>query len=326
MKAVRNSSFELLRIILILMILMEHANMWFIGYGYQSEPEHFAKCVVETFCVGAVNAFILISGWFGIKDGMKKIGWLVFMMLSCTIPILIVALLSNLLPLSTLGSFKGIYDYVLGGEGYWFVVDYIGLVIVSPLLNSGIDNLNKKQLGQLLILGYVLIAIYDFFFRVPVLGAEGGYSVLWFCYLYLLARYIRLYKIESLNRYRWIIYISVMIAQTVLFYEGLSSLRYTNPLILTESVCLILIFSNWNIQNKTINLLSTGALMAYLLHMQPILIPYISSFLSSQYVAYGYGLYMIEALALSVVVYLVAVLFNNGLLIIYNKIKLCLSR
>lgn len=88
MKNTRNSSFELLRIILILMIMVEHGNMWFFGAVYNTELEYLAKCSVQSVCIGSVNAFVLMSGWFGIRRSFDKIGDLLFIMLYCTIPLL----------------------------------------------------------------------------------------------------------------------------------------------------------------------------------------------------------------------------------------------
>ena len=325
MKATRNSSFELLRIILIIMILVEHGNMWFIGSGYQSEPEHLVKCAVQSICIGSVNAFILISGWFGIRSGLRKIGDLAFMLLFTTLPILVLALTMRWLPISALTSIEGFYEYVLGGNGYWFVVDYIGLIIISPLLNKGFDALERTQVVQLLTVGYALIAFYDFALRTPVLGSEGGYSLIWFGYLYLLARYMRIYGVDSLDRYRWPLFILAITVQTILLFFGAIGLRYTNPLILIEAVSIIAIFKHWQFYNKVINYVASGVLMAYLLHMQPVFIPYIRRFLAVEYQELGYWLYMTEVVVLSIGVFLVAIPLNRLQSTMYHKLKSCLS-
>lgn len=321
MISIRNSSFELLRIILIIMILVEHGNMWFIGSGYASQSEHLAKCIIESACIGSVNAFILISGWFGIHSGLKKIGGLVFLLMFCTIPLLIVALLVGRLTFTILTSIDGVYEYVLGGNAYWFVIDYIGLLIISPILNNGIKSMERNQLRRLLLVGYALIAIYDFIFRVPVLGSEGGYSVLWFGFLYLLARYMRIYGLGFMERFCWWIFITAVIVQSVMFYYGLIGMRYTNPLILTESICLIFIFKKWNFYNPVINYAATGCLMAYLLHMQPILVPDIRQFLLAEYLDHGYWIYMAEIFGLSIIVFIIAVFLNKVQSKLYNGIK-----
>lgn len=324
MTQTRNSSFELLRIILIIMILVEHGNMWFIGGGYSSEAEHLAKCIVESMCIGSVNAFVLISGWFGIRSGLKKIVALAFMLFFCTVPLLIVALLCGWVPISLITSVDGIYEYVCGGNAYWFVVDYIGLLIISPVLNSGITTIGKDKLRTLLLAAYALIVIYDFIFRTPVLGTEGGYSVIWFGFLYILARYMRIYGSRLMDRYCLPILVATVATQSILFYCGLIGMRYTNPLILTAAVCLILVFKKWDFHSRAINYAATGCLMAYLLHMQPVLVPYIRRFLIAEYTACGYWIYMLEILSLSAVVFLVAVILDKVQSALYQGIIKCL--
>lgn len=308
------------------MIMVEHGNMWFVGSGYHTELEHLAKCTMQSVCIGSVNAFVLISGWFGIRGSFGKIGDLMFTLFFCTIPLLIAALMSNLLPLSALASIGGAYEYVLGGNGYWFVADYIGLLIISPILNKGIEAIGQKQFAKLLIAGYVLIALYDFTLRTSVLGVKGGYSVLWFAYLYMFARYMRIYGIGIINRFRWPILIVAVATQSLLFFFGLIGLRYTNPLIVLEAVCLLSIFKDWNFHSKAINHAAKGALMAYLLHMQPVLVPYIRRFLAAEYAEFGYWIYMAEVLALSMCLFLVAVPLDWLQSKIYQKVKSCLSR
>lgn len=324
MTPTRNSSFELLRIILIIMILVEHGNMWFIGGGYSSEAEHLAKCIVESMCIGSVNAFVLISGWFGIRSGLKKIGALVFMLVFCTIPLLIVTLLCGWVPISVLTSVDGVYEYVFGGNAYWFVVDYIGLLIISPVLNNGIKTVGKDKLRTLLLAAYALIVIYDFIFRAPILGTEGGYSLIWFGFLYILARYMRIYGSRLMDRYCLPILVAAVATQSILFYCGLIGMRYTNPLILTAAVCLILVFKKWDFYSRAINYAATGCLMAYLLHMQPVLVPYIRRFLIAEYTACGYWIYMLEILSLSAVVFLVAVILDKVQSALYQGIIKCL--
>lgn len=322
----RNSSFELLRIILIIMILVEHGNMWFVGSSFASESEHFAKCVVESVCIGSVNAFVLMSGWFGINSGLRKIPALAFMLLFCTVPILIVGLIAGWVPVDALKSTGGIFEYIFGGNAYWFVIDYIGLVIIAPILNHGIKAMDRKKLGTLILSAYALILLYDFIFRAPVLGTEGGYSVIWFGFLYLLARYMRLYGSELLDQHCVLLLIASVTAQAALFYFGFIGLRYTNPLILAEGISLIFIFRKWNFHSRAINYAATGCLMAYLLHMQPVLIPYIRRFLITEYTTHGYWLYITEVLGLSIGVFLIAVMLDKMQSSLRKQIVKCWSR
>ena len=47
----RNSSFESLRMLLIFMVMLGHANKWYLGDYYQSETEHWIRIAVEAVCL-----------------------------------------------------------------------------------------------------------------------------------------------------------------------------------------------------------------------------------------------------------------------------------
>ena len=74
---VRQSNYECLRLVCMLMVMICHAN----GHVQQGDImgiEGFCKIAVNQFCFVCVNVFIMISGWFGIKASWKKAGALLF--------------------------------------------------------------------------------------------------------------------------------------------------------------------------------------------------------------------------------------------------------
>lgn len=68
--AARESNIELLRIITMMMVLLLHANVAIGPFTQLSDAdngvEEFIRLFMEIACVVSVNAFIMISGWFGI--------------------------------------------------------------------------------------------------------------------------------------------------------------------------------------------------------------------------------------------------------------------
>ena len=75
---------EILRLLAMFFVLILHANMgmnpWPIGNEcIVSNPTlSFLRLLVEAGAIIAVNAFILLSGWFGISFSYKKVFSLVF--------------------------------------------------------------------------------------------------------------------------------------------------------------------------------------------------------------------------------------------------------
>ena len=84
----RQSNIELLRIAAMLLILVLHANFFALG-AY--EPEDFktdplptaTRILFEQAAIYAVNLFVLISGWFGIRTKTKSLTALMFQYASC---------------------------------------------------------------------------------------------------------------------------------------------------------------------------------------------------------------------------------------------------
>ena len=307
-KRIRNSSFELLRMFLIFLVMLGHANMWFLGDCYQSEAEHWLRNAVQVVCMPAVNAFVLISGWFGIKSDYKRFFSLVFQLLLCTVPL---ALCFFVIGRINLFSFEAINKYIFGGNNYWFVIDYIGLVLFAPLLNLVANHTNKQTMKTFFISILVLLVIFDVILRSTVLGVEGGYSLLWFVYLYLLARYMRIYGCNLIVKYKWTIMLLCVILQIILLHYHLIGNRYTNPLILVPAMCLIFIFRDYEFYSKKVNFMASGALMAYMLHMQPCLVDGIRVFLNQLYTKNGYYVYICEVIGMIALLYIVAVIIDR---------------
>lgn len=70
----RQVGIELLRIISMMMVLGLHAN--FMGIGVPSPDKilsgpEILQVLMQSLCIVAVNVFVMISGWFGIRPSVK---------------------------------------------------------------------------------------------------------------------------------------------------------------------------------------------------------------------------------------------------------------
>ena len=68
----RLSNIELLRIVSMFCVLIVHADYGALGWPDQSElfsntNYTIIRTIIESLAIVAVNVFVLISGWFGIK-------------------------------------------------------------------------------------------------------------------------------------------------------------------------------------------------------------------------------------------------------------------
>ena len=276
MRDSRQSNFELLRLIAMLMVMICHA------VGYVQETSLFgiagiSKLAVNQLCLICVNVFVMVSGWFGIKSSLKGVAKLLFQ-------VFFLALLSFGV-FAVLGlpvSFKkDLLPYLLLGSAYWFVVSYLILYALSPVLNAFIERASK---GEFLI---VVIAFFLAEFVYGFLLDDGhfdyGFSPLFFIGLYLLARYVRLYpgKLFSFNKkVDLAIYIGASILSIPLFWFGYKWFgmgfhlnHYDSPLAIVAALYFLLFFSKLQFQSRVVNWLATSAFAIYLLHGNSLIAP-----------------------------------------------------
>ena len=274
---VRQSNFELLRLVCMFMILTGHA----IGYINQEDlvgTHGVLRLLINQFCLVGVNIFVLISGWFGIKASFRGAGKLLFQVLYVTIVCVIVALLAGL-PVSFS---KDILPYLLLGRGYWFVVAYLILYAISPVLNAFVENTTQESFRTVLIAWFALEFFYGFLLNAG--SFNFGFSPLSFIGLYLLARYVRLYPghlCSFKSRTDIGIYTGLTLLSAILFWYGYKWFgmgfhlnHYDSPLAIAAALFFLLAFSKINLQSKAVNWLASSAFAIYLIHQHSLVSPY----------------------------------------------------
>ena len=291
MKKVRQTNIELLRIIAMIMVLILHADYFSLGaptlFDISERPmTSIVRIVIESMSIVAVNAFVLISGWFGIHPTLRRFSSFMFQVVFFVIAGSVIAMLFGDYGARPLGGWL----LLLLGWNYWFVKAYIILYLFSPILNVFIENVSKQQLLKFIIFFYAMQTIYGWY-----LGDGGyfqrGYSPLSMMGLYLLARYIRIYG-DSFKRLNWFVcfclYLIVSILIAVLEFSRLQRdvewyiLEYSNPLVIVSSVCLFLSFARMELNySKVINYISVSSFAAYLFHFhEDILYRYYMKFIN----------------------------------------------
>lgn len=272
----RQSNMELLRIIAMTMILVVHANL---GIGaFFSQPESgnetidIIRALVQSACIIGVNAFVLISGWFGIKASFKGLASIYFQTTFYSLIIALICFLSKEAPISL----KDLFFSCLGGKSYWFVTSYLILYLLSPYLNSFMNSATQKNL---------IISIGAFFLAQQLYGRfggdlghfNGGYSTLSFIGLYLLAGYTRRFpnKITNLTVPACFgIYALLTLLMLVLishFKDGIISgghsiFHYNHPIVILSSFFFFLAFTHMKFQSKVINWVASSTFAIYLIH------------------------------------------------------------
>lgn len=276
----RQSNIELLRIVSIFFVLIGHAFGVVLGMPDANDIDaspttSFLRILLGAAALGGVNIFVLISGWFGIHPNKRGLAKLIYQVFFLLWGIYAVALLLDKtdLSLSGLKVSLGIYD------GYWFVMAYLGMYLLSPVLNAFAESASKRQF-QILLIGFYSFQCY-YCWIMGMVNYFNGYSITFFCSLYLTARYVRLYPVKVLERRPWAIYsiitLFLAICATVgirLVGSPLKLLRYDNPLEIVASVCFLLGFLKIKLQSRMVNTLAKSCFAVYIIHFNPFVFPY----------------------------------------------------
>lgn len=194
-KSIRDSKFEILRIIAMVLIVAHH----FAIHGFElGEVETFSynKIIVDILSLGGklgVNLFVLISAYFMVDSKFKfkkfiKIFWETWFY-SIIILVLFKTILTPVTDIGIKQIIKSIFPILF--SRYWFITDYILLMILSPFLNYFINNLDAKLFKKILI----TLIILTVFISGTIPGALGVMSngLIWFVVLYLTIGYIKKY-------------------------------------------------------------------------------------------------------------------------------------
>lgn len=323
-KLLRESNIEILRVLAMFFVLIGHVILLRNGYPsldelYQSPLKSFFRYLLPAVsCVG-VDVFILISGWFGIRFSIKGLMKLLFQFLFLTISILAVAAIydKSLIDMTSIKASVGLYN------GYWFVMAYIGLYLLSPLLNAFVEICSERQLRSFLILFYIFQSYYSWL--TAFVDYLEGYSIMFFCVLYLTSRYFKLYPVRLLDRYAALFYSGALLFQTVIFmycwsHYGMAArmIRYDNPLVIFQGLLLLLLFSKRVFYSRSINWIAQSCFAVYIIHFHPLVFRYFSMAVSYIYSGYSDAGFIFYMLTFLIFVFSICILVDKIRLFVWN--------
>lgn len=273
----RFSHFELLRIVAMVMVLICHAN-GYINEGDLTGTQGVVRLLINQFTLVCVNVFVMISGWFGIHASWKGACKLLFQVVYMTLLCVGICLVAGW-PVSFR---EDVLPNLLFGTGYWFVVSFLILYALSPVLNSFIEHTSRREFRNILIAWLTVEFLYGFLLDAGYFNF--GFSPLSFVGLYLLARYARLYpgRLFSLRRgLDLTIYVGLTLLSAVLLWFGYKWFgmgfhlnHYDSPLAIAASLYFLLAFSKMEFSNGTVNWLASSAFAIYLIHENALISPW----------------------------------------------------
>lgn len=331
----RDSNFELLRIIAMILVLGVHANFLSIGRPtfeeFETNPSSTGfRIFAQSLCIICVNVFILLSGWYGIKPKIEKLCDFLFQIFFFSIFIFIISAITN--PKQTL-CLKGFLALFLLDKELWFVKAYLLLFFCSPMINLFIEKSSSKQIGVFLIAFYTFQLIFGWFIT-SVVWFDGGYSTLSFIGLYVLAGYIRkseLYLFRFKGRIDFFIYF-ILILLISLFatflisqnYKGMMNKMfwYNSPLVILASIYFFLFFSKIKLHNKTINYIAISSFAIYLLHANPLIInKYYIQIIKHWYTTESTYTFLGKTLFYIICIFVISILLDKIRISLYSLLK-----
>lgn len=274
----RQSNIELLRLVCMFLIVLQHiiksavypelinAEAWTGG-------SYIGAIALGMVCT-AVNCFILISGFFGIKFKLRSLFNLYaicafYNLLAYGVHVgLDGAQIGKSLILNTFLPFSH--------SSFWFINCYVQLFCLAPLLNYAIKNTNRHQhLGIIALLTFTNIYL-GHFWQSDLYDLQGM-STLHFIYLYVIGRYIGKYISSSFidaNRYIWLmLFIGCSVCAGLGKYtEHLGFLKdwiglYNNSFLMIGGAMGLLLFAlTFHFQSKFVNAVAVSTLAIYLGH------------------------------------------------------------
>lgn len=291
----RESNIELLRIVLMFMIITLHYNWPDMGkalaYAYNSDSNASFNFlwIMQNASLGAVNCFIIVSGYYSINRTDIKISKIINLLGSLCIYNLVAYFINcGINGFTNTFSLKSMISQSLPINYFLFL--YIALYILAPYLNLVIDKLTKKQYKTMLIILICMFSVWEYGVDIVEMvmtgplksisvigkqGDQGGYTIVNFILLYLIGAFFRKFDIPVKFKKKSLIvgYIGSVVCLSIINNMQYSNLiwQYNNPLVIIEACTLFLLFAKMKINtSKVINFFSSAMLGVFFLHVRSV--------------------------------------------------------
>ncbi len=223
-KKQRLANVELLRSLAMIMVVIMHFlthSDSLIELDQSLSSTRIIGMLLENFCLAAVNVYVFISGFYGIKSTFKpsRVLTLICQIWFYALLIPLALTVVNNIPaiaqatggIPTAAGTQGVYGLIqyifpIETEHYWFATSYFMLYLLTPILNKAANGLTQKQFK--IILAGLLILFCGIKSISPVVFAfdKYGYDLPWFICVYLVAAYLRKFGSRFFEKKSWLVY------------------------------------------------------------------------------------------------------------------------
>lgn len=265
----RESSFEAVRIICIMLIVVMHT--FGTGVGQVNTAVGIFVNVIGNM---GVTGFVLLSGYFGVRAKADKLIRLDLTIIIWSIVSEIVLICNPLLEYGM--DKKRLLSSIIPiiSHRYWFLSAYFCLCILSPYINEYLEKISKERFKQMLIAAGTLFLILPTVFGFDQTG-DGGKGIVNMILAYLIGRYIGMYykdvKIKVSKLFGLLLGLVVinfalnygmyLVAHSTANYYA----RDNSILIMAQSVIMLLIAIQCKGYHAWINVLAANVVIVYVL-------------------------------------------------------------
>lgn len=236
---------------------------------------------LRPFFMCAVNTFVLISGYFGIKLKAKKMWQMNDMVTFYSVILFVIACVWDG---HTLDIRKDILFLApVLTKKYWFITEYFALCLLSPVLNLIAEKADKAFLRHSVLVGislFVGVPTLAYLLNFEAITEDAGYGIVNFSLLYLIGRYIKFYDpFSKLTSNKCMIAffganaacgLFQILYSIILGFSFTSFLSYNTIFCFIASISIFSYFQKIYIpSNASINWLSSFCLCSYVIHLHP---------------------------------------------------------
>lgn len=318
----RCSNFELLRILCMILVVCGHFLLWsntsFNSHELLGGTNYALIQFFRGFTVVAVNVFVLISGYWGIKLKLNKLIKINLMVLFYS---LFFFFISIYLGKDILISTKSLtHFFPIISNKYWFITSYFILCLISPFINKFLKYINKKELELYLIVSSILFYLWptvSYILNFDQVVKDAGYGVINFVILYTTGYYIRHYFQNHFSSLFWIIMYIVLCIILFLFQITYSNIlgfsftalySYNTLFVYFASIALFMAFKQLQFKSNLINIISANCLSVYIIHMSRPFMGWIETIF--KYSEMKGIMVIVHAIILSILIYLFCIIIE----------------
>ena len=344
-KRTRNSSIELLRILMMMQIIFLHIS----DYGDYTDiakalggHTELAYWIIWLMCRCPVYVFIIIMGYF---LSTSKPEFNVKRILKCYLPMyfysVAIPVIYGIIKPGVVTKEQYLKAFVpFLSRTWYFMTLYLLVLVLSPFLNRMVKGLDRKNFLILIGICFCLFSIWQPISMLEpfegiigikkILSTQGGKSLYDFIYMYLLGAYLRKYHLFRThdntpdgsiwnNPLPYLLgFLLLGMVNVFLVYTypdvGIEDvIGYNdNPLVVLQCVCIFRTFEKLDLTKfekagRVINYISAGNLGIYMIHEHPLIRTLIweEIFNTDKISFYWEGDYLLKFILIILVVYAV---------------------